>query len=70
MHIAVKKLKSMNLKAEMEFTLEAGVLEREHHKNLCLLSHLHVQFARESQLEIMTIFMKAKHNFLRMFITN
>lgn len=34
MQIAVKKLKSMNSKAEMEFAVEVEVLARVRHKNL------------------------------------
>lgn len=72
--IAVKKLKSMNSKAEMEFAVEVEVLGRVRHKNLLglrgycadadqrlivydympnlsLLSHLHGQFANDSQLD-------------------
>ncbi|CAA2991280.1 PTI1-like tyrosine- kinase At3g15890 [Olea europaea subsp. europaea] len=74
LQIAVKKLKSMNSKAEMEFAVEVEVLGRVRHKNLLglrgycagddqrlivydympnlsLLSHLHGQFAGESQLD-------------------
>ncbi|CAN1167314.1 PTI1-like tyrosine-protein kinase At3g15890 [Linum perenne] len=73
LQIAVKKLKAMNSKAEMEFAVEVEVLGRVRHKNLLglrgycagtdqrlivydympnlsLLSHLHGQFAGESQL--------------------
>ncbi|XVE71764.1 hypothetical protein DITRI_Ditri10aG0178000 [Diplodiscus trichospermus] len=74
LEIAVKKLKAMTSKAEMEFAVEVEVLGRVRHKNLLglrgycvgtdqrlivydympnlsLLSHLHVQFAREVQLD-------------------
>lgn len=34
MQIAVKKLKSINSKAEMDFAVEVEVLGRVHHKNL------------------------------------
>ncbi|KAI9191887.1 hypothetical protein LWI28_015069 [Acer negundo] len=74
LQIAVKKLKAMNSKAEMEFAVEVEVLGRVRHKNLLglrgycagtdqrlivydympnlsLLSHLHGQFAGETQLD-------------------
>ncbi|KAK2646552.1 hypothetical protein Ddye_021747 [Dipteronia dyeriana] len=74
LQIAVKKLKAMNSKAEMEFAVEVEILGRVRHKNLLglrgycagtdqrlivydympnlsLLSHLHGQFAGETQLD-------------------